>query len=86
MTSTVTGPRRIKGQLPAGTVVVYKTGSSRTNNGVAAATNDAGIVTLPNGKQYIIVIFDSDSPDDENTREEIIASIARVARDAYSIR
>nr|ALG03739.1 beta-lactamase [uncultured bacterium] len=85
MVSTVTGPRRIKGQLPDGTIVAHKTGSSGINNGIAAATNDVGIVTLPNGKQYIIVVFVSDSPDDENAREEIIAGIAKAAWDAFSI-
>src|SRR4028118_1110115 len=51
MTETTTGPKRIKGLLPEGTVVVYKTGTSSTVNGVTVATNDVGLVTLPNGRR-----------------------------------
>lgn len=49
MTETPTGLQRIKGLLPDGTVVAHKTGTSRTVGGVTAATNDVGLVTLPNG-------------------------------------
>src|SRR6185436_7244296 len=34
------GANRLKGLLPAGTVVAHKTGTSGTENGVTAATND----------------------------------------------
>ncbi len=66
MESTVTGANRIKGQLPAETKVAHKTGSSGVKDGIAAATNDIGIVTLSDGKQYAIVVFVSDSPEEEN--------------------
>ncbi len=85
MSATVTGSGRIKGHLPAGTIVAHKTGTSDTNDkGITAATNDAGIVTLPNGKHFVIVVLVSDSPDDDKTRDEIIARIAKAAWDAYS--
>ncbi|MEP0891340.1 class A beta-lactamase-related serine hydrolase [Leptolyngbya sp. PL-A3] len=56
MTETPTGPRRIKGLLPDGTVVAHKTGTSSTVDGVTAATNDVGIVTLPNGQHLAIAV------------------------------
>jgi beta-lactamase class A len=85
MSSTITGPGRLKGQLPAGTVVAHKTGSSGTNqNGIAAATNDVGIVTLPNGQQIVIAVLIKDSPDDNETRDNLIAVIAKAAWDSYS--
>jgi hypothetical protein len=59
------------------TVVAHKTGTSATQNGVTAATNDAGIVTLPNGKHYAISVFVSDSKEDEATNEKIIADISK---------
>src|SRR2546422_9430330 len=43
MAESPTGPKRLKGLLPAGTVVAHKTGTSGTENGVTAATNDIGI-------------------------------------------
>jgi beta-lactamase class A len=85
MTETVTGPNRIKALLPSGTVVAHKTGSSGTNaEGLSPATNDVGIITLPNGKHLAISIFVCNSTDDVATREGVIAKIAKAAFDAYS--
>jgi len=81
MTASVTGPGRIKGLLPAGTVVAHKTGSSGTVNGLARATNDVGLVTLPDGRHLAIVVFVSDTRASEATRDAVIARIARAAWD-----
>lgn len=86
MAATKTGTKMIKGLLPAGTIVVHKTGTSGENkDGFAAATNDAGIVALPNGRHFIIVVFVSDSREHENARYNIIAKISRAAWDAFKI-
>lgn len=84
MTETPTGLRRIKGLLPEGTVVVHKTGTSRTVDGVTAATNDVGLVTLPNGRHLAVAVFVSDSRADDATREGVIARVARAAWDEWS--
>jgi beta-lactamase class A len=80
MAETITGAERIKGQLPAGTVVVHKTGTSDTNKeGVTAAVNDIGIVTLPNGNHFAICVFVSDSKEDEPVNDKIIADVTKAA-------
>lgn len=85
MTESVPGAKRLKGALPPGTSVAHKTGTSGTNaDGVTAATNDIGIVTLPNGNHIAIAVFVSDSPADEVTREAVIAGIAKAAWDTWS--
>jgi len=84
MTQTTTGPKRIKGLLPEGTVVAHKTGTSSTVNGVTAATNDVGIVTLPNGQHMAIAVFVSDSPANDAIREGVIAKVTKVAWDEWS--
>jgi beta-lactamase class A len=85
MTETSTGPKRIKGLLPEGTVVAHKTGTSPTNAaGLSPATNDVGIITLPNGKHLAIAVFVCNSTNDEATREGTIAKIAKAAWDVYS--
>lgn len=84
MTETPTGPRRIKGRLPKGTVVAHKTGTSRTVDGVTAATNDVGLVTLSNGRQMAIAVFVSDAKADDATREDVIAQIAKTLWDEWS--
>lgn len=79
-----TGLKRIKGQLPKGTEVAHKTGTSGTNDkGITAATNDAGIIKLPNGKAIAVVVFVSDAAANSDTRELVIARIAKAVWDYY---
>jgi len=84
MIDSTPGAKRLKGLLPAGTDVAHKTGSSGTQKGITAATNDIGIITLPNGRHVAIAVFVSDSVADEATREEVIARIAKAVWDKTS--
>jgi beta-lactamase class A len=79
MEEATAGPQRIKGDLPPGTIVMHKTGSSGTAGGVAVATNDIGLIALPDGRRLAIAIFVTDSTADEATREAVIARIAKAA-------
>jgi len=80
----VTGPNRLKGMLPKGTSVAHKTGTGGTKAGITGATNDIGIIDLPNGKHLAVAVFVSDSPADEKTREAVIARVAKAAWDRWS--
>jgi len=84
MTNAVTGPNRIKGLLPKGTQAAHKTGTGGSHNAITSATNDIGIIYLPNGKHLAVAVFVSDSPADEKTREAVIARIAKAAWDRWS--
>lgn len=84
MSETPTGPKRLKGLLPETAVVAHKTGTSGSSGGVTAATNDIGLVSLPNGRTLAIAVFVSDSPADLETRERVIAQIARAVWDKWS--
>jgi beta-lactamase class A len=79
---TPTGAHRIKGQLPEGTSVMHKTGTSGSGNGVAYATNDIALIALPNGRRLAIAIFVTDAAADDATRDAVIARIAKAAYDA----
>jgi beta-lactamase class A len=84
MERTTTGPARIKGLLPEGTVVAHKTGSSGADEkGFVAATNDVGVVTLPDGRHITVVVFVSDATAEEKACEAIIARVAKAVWDAY---
>lgn len=78
------GQNRLKGRLPAEALVYHKTGTSGTQNGITGATNDIGIIWLPNGNRLGIAVFVSDSPADEKTREAVIAKIAKAVWDKWS--
>jgi beta-lactamase class A len=86
MTTTRTFPTRIKGRLPEGTVVAHKTGSSGTHTGATAATNDIGIVTLPDGRHLAIAVFLMDSKAPPEARDAAIARVARAAWDRFTAR
>ena len=84
MKETETGEKRLKGQLPKNTIIAHKTGSSGANNeGITAAVNDIGIVFLPNGQYYFISVFVTNSTENANTNEKIIADISKVTWDYF---
>jgi beta-lactamase class A len=73
---------RLKGDLPESVRVFHKTGTSGVHKGLAPATNDIGLIELPDGKRLAIAVFVTDSRADEATRERVIAEIGRAAFDA----
>jgi beta-lactamase class A len=81
---STTGPNRIKGKLPPGTIVMHKTGTSGTKRDVTFATNDIGLITLPDGRRLALAVFVTDSKVDLTTREGVIARIAKAAYSAAS--
>jgi beta-lactamase class A len=72
---------RLSADLPAGTPLAHKAGTSGVDAGIAHATNDIGLITLPNGKVLAIAVFITDSRADEDTRDAVIAQIARAIYD-----
>ncbi|HEX6729050.1 MAG TPA: class A beta-lactamase [Pyrinomonadaceae bacterium] len=87
MQRTTTGLRRLRGDLPAGTIVADKTGSGerdQTTN-VPKATNDVGIITLPKGRGHLVIaVLVSESKLTDAEQEKLIAEIARVAYDFFA--
>ncbi len=79
---TTTGPGRIKGLLPKDVVVAHKTGSSGSRDGVYPATNDIGIIFLPNGQKLALVVLVSNAKGSDADRDDVIAKIAQAAYDA----
>lgn len=87
MRETSTGPDKIKGLLPQGTEVAHKTGSSGSDaSGMTAASNDIGIVTLPNGKHFAIAVFVSMTRENEKTTDRIIAELSKASWDELTSR
>ncbi len=77
------GQDRLKGMLPPGTTVAHKTGTSATVKGVTTATNDVGLITLPNGQHLAVVVFVSTTNADLKTRESVIAKIAKTSMECW---
>ncbi|HEY0947473.1 MAG TPA: class A beta-lactamase [Opitutaceae bacterium] len=79
MTRSPSGPNRLKAGLPAGSSFAHKTGMSGEPLGIAAATNDIGIVRLPDGRKFLLASFQAGSPRPEKERDAAHARIARAA-------
>ena len=85
MLETNTGANKIVAQLPKGTWVAHKTGSSgKDEKGLTVAENDMGIITLSNGKHYAISVFVSDSMESEATNTKMVADISKIVFDYFS--
>jgi|TARA_R100000501_G_scaffold17919_1_gene34891 beta-lactamase class A len=78
MERTTTGVARIRGRMPAGTVVADKTGT------LGGSVNDVGVVTLPDDAgQIVIVAFIKKGPLGEEGGEPVIADMSRSIRDYF---
>jgi beta-lactamase class A len=84
MTETETGDRRIKHGLPEGASLAHKTGTGGTENGITGATNDIGIITLPDGRHILLAVYVSDSPENGAVREKVIADIAKASIEKWA--
>jgi beta-lactamase class A len=79
MRSCRTGPGRLKGQLPTGTVVAHKTGTIE-----GAVVNDAGIIELPDGRgRFVIAAFVQSTQCKVPELEAVIAQAARTVYDCF---
>jgi beta-lactamase class A len=72
-----TGKARLAGMLPPGTMIAHKTG---TLNGLG---NDAGIISLPDGRMFAISVFVMKDRRGHVLRDRIMAEVARAAYDYF---
>ena len=86
MADSQTGLGQLRAGLPPGTTLAHKTGHSGTHEGMTAATNDIGLITLPDGRRLALAVFVTDSRADEATRQRVIARIAQAAYEEASTR
>ncbi len=84
MSESKTGTTRIKAGLPKTAIVAHKTGTSGITDGVIAAVNDVGVLTLPNGNVLYLSVFVSNSRETPEETETIIADIAKAVWDNYA--
>lgn len=81
MAQTTTGPRRLKGRLPADALVAHKTGTT------AVVINDAGIITLPPDSKLAgrlaLAVFIADGSSIA-AMERVIAAISAAAFEFFT--
>jgi beta-lactamase class A len=77
---------RLRGLLPRTVPVAHKSGSSATTNGVTAAANDVGVITLPDQSHLAIAVLIKDSSAPAAVRDSVIARVAKAAYDCWNAR
>ena len=81
---TQTGKKSIRGLLPKDAIVAHKTGySGKNNQGLIGGLNNIGIVFLPNNSCFYISVLVSNSMEDYETSQNIIAEIAKLTWDYF---
>src|SRR5215510_11952259 len=78
MSHAKTGPRRLKGRLPPGTIVAHKTGTTDV------VINDVGIITLPEGGGHLVVAVFLKNGGHRWAMQHAIAEIAAASYEAFT--
>jgi beta-lactamase class A len=71
-----TGERRIMAGLPWGTQYAHKTGTGGMEKGIISATNDVGIISLPDGQSVAIAVYIRDAKGATSSRLDAMQKIA----------
>ena len=77
MSNTRTGPRRLKGGLPAGWTLAHKTGTGQVLGGTQSGYNDIGVITGPDGRSYAIAVMIRKTTAPIVSRMEMMQSVTR---------
>ena len=75
---TSTGAGRIKGLLAKDTPIAHETGS------IGGVANDARLVTVPDGRRMVLVVFTRSSKTPPADRDRAIAETARTLHDHFT--
>lgn len=68
---------RLQAAMPKGATLLHKSGSSWTDLGLTAATNDTGFIVLPDKRRYAAAVFLSGTALDDAARDGAIADLGR---------
>ncbi len=75
-------PSRLRNGLPAGVTLADKCGTSTRLHGITAAYNDVGIMTWPDGRSVIVVVFLTASKATQAEHDRLFSTIARAIGEA----
>ncbi|MGF1550596.1 MAG: class A beta-lactamase [Sphingomonadaceae bacterium] len=81
MSSTRTGPRRLKGGLAPGWRLAHKTGTGQVYGSTQAGYNDVGILTAPDGRSYAVAVLIGRTSRPVPERMELMQQVSRAVID-----
>lgn len=75
--ATETGATRLPAGVPAGWTVAHKTGTGGDMHGLALGSNDAGLISAPDGRTWAVAVFTAGTDRPAAERDALIADVAR---------
>lgn len=83
MAQARTGPRRLKGGLPAGWTIAHKTGTGQDFRGASIGINDVGLLTAPDGRVYAVAVMMRNTRHSVPARLEFMQSVTRAVAEQW---
>jgi beta-lactamase class A len=84
MAAARTGPRRLKGGLPAGWSIAHKTGTGQDFQGASLGINDVGLLTAPDGRTYAVAVMMRRTRHPVGARLAFMQSVSRAVAEQWS--
>lgn len=78
-----TGPRRLKGGLPAGWSCAHKTGTGQDFRGASVGINDVGLLTAPDGQTFAVAVMIPFSSSPNSERLALMQAVTRAVTESW---
>lgn len=83
MAHSRSGPRRLKGGVPAGWKVYHKTGTGQELRGIATGYNDVAVFVAPDGTSYGVAVMIGETRQPIPARMEMMHAVSRAVVAAH---
>ncbi|WP_374588946.1 serine hydrolase [Novosphingobium sp.] len=83
MAHSRSGPRRLKGGVPAGWKVYHKTGTGQELHGLATGYNDVAVFVAPDGTSYGVAVMIGETRQPIPVRMEMMQAVSRAVAAAH---
>ena len=83
MAKCKTGPRRLKGGLPADWTIAHKTGTGQDFKGASIGINDVGLITAPDGRTYAVAVMLQRTHKATPARLELMQAVTRAVVETW---
>ena len=83
MAHSRSGPRRLKGGVPAGWKVYHKTGTGQELRGIATGYNDVAVFVAPDGTSYGVAVMIGETRQPIPARMEMMHAVSRAVAAAH---
>ncbi|MDQ0464935.1 beta-lactamase class A [Caulobacter ginsengisoli] len=84
MADARTGPRRLRGGLPAGWHIAHKTGTGQDWRGASVGINDIALITAPDGHVYSVAVMIRRTRQPVPSRLEMMQSVTRAVVNTWA--